>query len=81
MKVEYYIHNHVIVATNFEYDEYKDLKVRNENDYYGDRYLKKLKIYDCKHYYSNSSGIENNKNFQIKTLSKMLKKSDFYKNI
>ena len=35
VKVEYYIHNHVIVATNFEYDQYKDLRVRDENDYYG----------------------------------------------
>jgi len=81
VKVDYYIYNHVIVAANFEYKQYEDLRVRDENDYYGDRYLKKLKIYDCKHYYSNSSGIENNNKFnnnKLKTLSKM---SVLYKNV
>ena len=76
VKVEYNIRNDIIVATDFEYNEYKDLKTKDIHDYYGDKFLKKLKIVDCKHLYSNSSNMEINKNNKyrkrkLKTLSKM----------
>ena len=77
-KIDYYVYNNIIVAANVKYDNISNVTIKEENLHYADKYLKKLKIYDCKHYYSNSSGIENNKSFQIKPLLKM---SKLYKNI